>query len=102
MSSHRCMKIATRGKQAAEVIASVDAVDDATVKISLKKPFAPLLALLSLNNAAAIIIPSENAGQDPLTSFVGTGPYMLKERKPDQFIQLARFDGYKSRDGEPN
>jgi len=41
----------------------VDAVDDSTVKISLKKPFAPLLALLSLNNAAAIIIPSENAGR---------------------------------------
>ena len=61
-SLQRWMKIATRGKQAAEVIASVDAVDDATVKISLKKPFAPLLALLSLNNAAAIIIPSENAG----------------------------------------
>ncbi|MDX8493233.1 ABC transporter substrate-binding protein [Mesorhizobium sp. VK22B] len=101
-SLQRWMKIATRGKQAAEVIASVDAVDDNTVKITLKKPFAPLLALLSLNNAAAIIIPSENAKQDPLTSFVGTGPYMLKDRKPDQFIQLARFDGYKSRDGEPN
>ena len=27
---------------------------------------------------------------------------MLKERKPDQYIQLARFDGYKPRDGEPN
>ena len=37
-----------------------------------------------------------------MKDFIGTGPYMLKERKPDQYIQLARFDGYKSREGEPN
>lgn len=101
-SLQRWMKVATRGKQTAETVSAVEAVDDNTIKITLNKPFAPLLSLLSLNNAAAIIIPSEVAGQDPLTSFVGTGPYMLKERKPDQFIQLARFDGYKSRDGESN
>jgi peptide/nickel transport system substrate-binding protein len=101
-SLQRWMKVATRGKQAAETIAALDAVDDHTVKITLKKPFAPLLSLLSLNNAAAIIIPAKSAAEDPLASFVGTGPYMLKERKPDQYIQLARFDGYTSREGEPN
>jgi peptide/nickel transport system substrate-binding protein len=101
-SLQRWMKVATRGKQAAETVTAVEAVDDNTVKLTLNKPFAPLLSLLSLNNAAAIIIPSEIAGEDPLASFIGTGPYMLKERKPDQFIQLARFDGYASPDGEPN
>jgi peptide/nickel transport system substrate-binding protein len=99
-SIQRWEKIATRGKQAAEVIASVEAPDANTVKITLKKPYAPLLSLLAFNNAACIIIPSENAGEDPMTKFIGTGPYMLKDRKPDQYIQLARFDGYKSRDGE--
>ncbi|QEN86379.1 ABC transporter substrate-binding protein [Labrys sp. KNU-23] len=101
-SLQRWTKIATRGKQTAEMIAAIDATDDHTVKITLKKPYAPLLALLAFNNAAAIIIPAKNAGQDPLTSFIGTGPYKLKERKPDQFIQLARFDEYASRPGEPN
>ncbi|WP_246671347.1 ABC transporter substrate-binding protein [Mesorhizobium sp. 8] len=101
-SLERWEKIATRGKQAAEVIAGIEAPDTNSVKITLKKPYAPLLSLLAFNNAAAIIIPSENAGEDPLTKFVGTGPYLLKDRKPDQFIQLARFDGYKSRDGESN
>ena len=33
----------------------------------------------------------------PLTQFVGTGPYMFKERKPDQYVQLVRFDGYSAR-----
>ena len=29
-----------------------------------------------------------------MTEFVGTGPYRFKERKPDQYVQLVRFDGY--------
>ena len=101
-SLNRWMKIATRGRQAAEVITGVEAVDDATVKITLSKPYAPLVALLSLNNAAAIVLPSENTAQEPLETFVGTGPYELAERRPDQYIQLKRFENYASRDGEPD
>lgn len=101
-SLQRWMTIASRGKQTAEVIASVEAPDDATVVITLTTPYAPLTSLLSLNNAAAIVIPEENAGQDPLESYVGTGPYELKERVPDQYIQLVRFEEYASREGEPN
>lgn len=101
-SLERWMRIATRGKQAAEVIDSVVATDDATVTITLSTPYAPLVALLSFNNAAAIIIPAANADQDPLESFIGTGPYKLQERVPDQYIQLVRFDGYQSLEGEPN
>ena len=40
--------------------------------------------------------------ENPLKEPVGTGPYKLKERKPDQYIQLVRHDGYKSRAGEPD
>jgi peptide/nickel transport system substrate-binding protein len=65
----------------------------------LKQPYAPLTSLLAFNNSAAIIIPSEKQAE-PMKEFIGTGPYMLKERKADQYIQLVRFDGYKSRDGE--
>ncbi len=28
--------------------------------------------------------------ENPLKEPVGTGPYKLKERKPDQYIQLVR------------
>ena len=38
---------------------------------------------------------------NPLKESVGTGPYKFKERKPDQYIQLVRFDGYSPRAGEP-
>lgn len=101
-SLERWMAIATRGKQTAETIETVEAVDPLTVRITLNKPFAPLVSLLSLNNSAAIVIPEENAEGAELTEIVGTGPYKLEERQPDQYIQLVRFDGYESRDGEPN
>jgi peptide/nickel transport system substrate-binding protein len=98
-SLNRWEQVASRGKQVAGFIDSITAIDPATVKIVLKQPYAPLTSLLAFNNSAAIIIPAGK--QDvPLKEFIGTGPYMLKERKPDQYIQLVRFDGYKSRSGD--
>lgn len=96
-SLNRWMNVATRGKQAADVISGVEAVDPLTVRITLKTPYAPLVSLLAFNNSAAIILPAEKQA-DPLTEFVGTGPYVLTERRADQYIQLSRFDGYKSRE----
>ena len=100
-SLNRWLKIASRGKQVAPILAGIEASGDLAVKITLKEPYAPLLAFLAFNNAAAIIIPAAN-NEDTLTKFVGTGPYMLKERKPDQYIQLVRYPGYASRAGEPD
>lgn len=98
-SLQRWTKLASRGKQAAGFIESISATDPATVIIKLKQPYAPLASLLAFNNSAAIIIPAEKQ-DEPMKEFIGTGPYMLKERKADQYIQLARFDGYKPRTGE--
>ncbi|MBB3134519.1 peptide/nickel transport system substrate-binding protein [Rhizobium pisi] len=97
----RWTKIASRGKQVAGFIDKIAAPDPATVTITLKQPYAPLTSLLAFNNSAAIIIPSEKQ-DEPMKEFIGTGPYMLKERKADQYIQLVRFDGYKSREGDSN
>ncbi|MDK1373809.1 MULTISPECIES: ABC transporter substrate-binding protein [unclassified Sinorhizobium] len=100
-SLDRWMKTASRGKQTAATIAGVEAVDPLTVKISLNAPYAPLVSLLAFNNSAAIVLPSEKQAE-PMVDFVGTGPYKLKERKADQYIQLERFDAYASPDGESN
>ncbi len=100
-SLNRWTKLASRGKQAGGFIESITAQGPATVVIKLKQPYAPLTSLLAFNNSAAIIIPASKQA-DTMTDFIGTGPYMLKERKPDQYIQLVRFDGYKPRDGESN
>ena len=100
-SLKRWMEVASRGKQTAGFVESVEAVDGSTVKLTLKSPYAPLLALLAFNNAAAVIMPAGKM-ENPMKEPVGTGPYKLKERKADQYIQLVRHDGYKSRAGEPD
>ncbi|CAN7685862.1 ABC transporter substrate-binding protein [Rhizobium sp. LjRoot258] len=98
-SLNRWVKLASRGKQAGAFILSIAATDPATVVIKLKQPYAPLASLLAFNNSAAIIIPAEKQA-DTMTDFIGTGPYMLKERKADQYIQLVRFNDYKPRSGD--
>ena len=100
-SLNRWMKVASRGKQAASFIEKIEATDPSTVTITLKQPYAPLVSLLAFNNSAAIVLPAEKQ-DEPMKEFIGTGPYMLKERKADQYIQLVRFDGYTSRSGDSN
>lgn len=100
-SLNRWMEMASRGKLAAGHVTGIEAVDDLTVRITLSAPFAPLPSLLALNNSAAVIMPEEKVA-GPLDHPVGSGPYMLKERAPDRYIQLVRFDGYKPREGEPD
>ncbi|MGN8116620.1 ABC transporter substrate-binding protein [Labrys sp. 22185] len=100
-SLKRWLTVASRGQQVAPNVAEIAAVDPSTLRIRLKQPYSPLPALLAFNNSAAVILPSEHQ-EAPLKEVVGTGPYKLKERKPDQYIQLVRFEGYRSRDGEPD
>ena len=100
-SLKRWTETATRGKGAAKVISSIEAPDANTIRITLKQPYSPLTALLAMNNAAAVIMPKGKIAP-VLTEIVGTGPYQLKARVPDQYIQLVRFDGYKQREGEPD
>ncbi|GAA2876582.1 peptide/nickel transport system substrate-binding protein [Aminobacter niigataensis] len=100
-SLKRWLEVASRGKLVAANVDKLEAVDDYTVQVTLKQPFAPLTALLAFNNSAAVVLPSEKIAET-LAEYVGTGPYMIKERKADQYLQLVRFDGYKAREGEPD
>lgn len=100
-SLNRWLKLATRGKGAADKIAEIKAVGPDTVQITLSTPYAPLLSLLAFSNSAAAIYPSENQA-DQLEKVVGTGPYQVGERVPDQYLQLVRFDGFKPREEPTN
>lgn len=77
----RWMAVNSKGKQVAEVVESLSEDGPNTVVVKLKSRYAPLLATFS---QASVIMPSEKIA-DTLTEFVGTGPYALKERKPDQY-----------------
>lgn len=99
-SLDRWGKVSSRGKIAFERIASVAAPDKYTVQIKLSTPFSPLLSFLAFQNTAAAIFPKEiadQAGAKPVKEYIGTGPYMFKEWKPDVYIRIVRFDDYSAR-----
>lgn len=100
-SLQRWMTVAARGRQTKDYVESVTAPDAKTIRFVLKRPFAPLMSLLSLQTSAAIILPAAKQAS-PMTEFIGTGPFRFAERLPDRYIRLTRFDGYVARDEAAN
>jgi peptide/nickel transport system substrate-binding protein len=95
-SLKRWMEVSPRGKSVSAQVESLTAKGPLSVEITLKNAYAPLLAQLAMPSGMAAIMAKETIAQ-PLKDFVGTGPYQFKERKPDQYVLLARFDGYSAR-----
>ena len=73
-------------------IDKVEAVDPATVRITLKSPNSYLLYNLSLGDAG--IMHPKSAGTNDRQP-IGTGPFMFKERKEGDSIAFAKFSGYR-------
>jgi len=95
-SLRRWMEVSPRGKSVAAQVADLTAKGPLTVEISLKNAYAPLLSQLAMASGMAAIMAKESLAQ-PLREYVGTGPYRFKERRPDQYVLLTRFDGYSAR-----
>lgn len=86
-------------------IASIEAPDERTAVVTLSKPNAALLAILT----QVMMVPEHLLGsKDPAelansdwwsTEPVGTGPFKFVEYVSDQYVELAAFDGY--RHGRP-
>jgi len=95
-SLQRWMEVSPRGKAVAKEVASIEAKGPNTVELKLKTPYAPLLSQLALPTGMAAILAKESIAPQ-LKDFIGTGPYKFKERRPDQYTLLTRFEGYASR-----
>ncbi|MFT3719173.1 ABC transporter substrate-binding protein [Pseudorhodoferax sp.] len=95
-SLQRWIEQAPRGKAVGRQLEHLQAKGPLTVEIALKSPYAPLLAQLALPSGMAAIMAKESIAT-PLKEFVGTGPYKFKERRPDQYLLLERFDKYSAR-----
>jgi ABC-type transport system substrate-binding protein len=80
---------------AAEAIASVEVVDEMTVKITTAEPYAPLLAQLSAYNLA-IMSPSAEGklNADYSKEPAGTGPFTLGAWTPGERLTLERNEDY--------
>jgi len=96
-SLNRWLEVATRGKGVADKVSSVEATGEYEVTITMNEPYSPLLSLLAFSNSAAAVYPEEIIDGELIGNVVGTGPYMIAEHMPDQYLQLVRFDGYSSR-----
>lgn len=79
------------------------ALDPETVQLTV--PSASFLHLTNIANRllnAAVIMPSEvleQAGDDPVTDIIGTGPYTFGEWVPDQSITIEKWADYQAIDG---
>ena len=90
----------TGAKAAYAMIASMSKTDDYTVVIQLNAPYGSILPALAYWSPGAAIMPAsiaDNAGIQPVTDYIGTGPYKFVAWRPDIDITLTRFDGYTSR-----
>ncbi len=62
--------------------------DGDRVKIILSKPYAPLLYELTELSAAVYPKDADGLGNNP----IGTGPYQFVDWRPNQYVQLTRFE----------
>ena len=81
-----------------EMVSSVEAVDDYTVKLTTSAPFAPMLLKLTQNTAYILsekaVTEAEADGGEYGENPVGTGCMTLKEYQPNDHCTLVRFDDY--------
>ncbi len=76
-----------------EGIEEVEAVDDATIRVTLSAPvFAFLYRLggMPVPNPTALQTMGDDFGRNP----IGTGPFMFKEYEPDSHVEYARNENY--------
>ena len=102
-SLNRWGAINGRGRVIYGRLNSISAPDDLTVEMIFDVPSGVLLSFLA--RAEAFIMPAsiaEAAGDQALTEFVGTGPFMFGEHMVDQHLRMVRFDDYVPRDEEPD
>ncbi|HJR58082.1 MAG TPA: ABC transporter substrate-binding protein [Vicinamibacterales bacterium] len=78
-----------RGRTGAyRLLGAVDALDDYTVKFTLKEPFASF----PINLVMGIV--QDGSGAANSRQPIGTGPYRLMSFVPDDRVELAPFDGH--------
>ncbi|HET6971922.1 MAG TPA: ABC transporter substrate-binding protein [Phenylobacterium sp.] len=78
-------------------ITSIEAPDPQTVRVVLDKPFAGFLATIARVDCGgtAILHPSSVGADGAWREPVGTGPFRITAWKHNQYVDLARFPGYR-------
>lgn len=77
-----------------KVIKSIEMIDSAHVRISLRTAFSRFLHLLTLTGASIVDRPDEDNSFGPFRYPVGTGPFKLGSIVEGKSIELIRNDNY--------
>ena len=76
----------------------IEKVDDATVRVVLKQPFAPILTIFEPGSATMVpkhIYDGSDPRQNAMNNTpIGTGPMKLKEWRRGEYIHLVRNEDY--------
>jgi len=101
-SMKRWGEFGARGKLLMGDAVSVEATGKYEVTLKLSAPNGAWKSLISDVNGGLGIYPAEiasKAGAEPIQQedYIGTGPYKFKEWRPNRYVEVERFDGYKPR-----
>lgn len=78
-------------------LSGVEAVDDHTLRIRLRRPHAEFLQVLAHPSLAPVPEVGEDGAEDFADRPVGNGPFRMAEAwQPNQFIRVTRFEGHPS------
>ncbi|MCW2780371.1 MAG: Peptide/nickel transport system substrate-binding protein [Marmoricola sp.] len=104
-SLDRWMKLSTYAQLVAADIVSIKATGKLTVAMKLKQDSALILTALTFPNQQAAIYPAsvvKAAGDQPIKSFIGTGPFKFDSQQVGVETTLSRFADYKPRTDAPS
>jgi peptide/nickel transport system substrate-binding protein len=91
----RNMASTSTRKNELKEIDKIEVLDNKTVKIQLKRPYAPFLSVLT-DRAGMMVSPAavKKYGDDFVNHPVGTGPFVFKERVKGSTITLEKNPNY--------
>lgn len=101
-SMERWGKFGARGKLLMAAATSVEATGKYEVTLKLSAPNGAWKNLVADVNGGLAIYPAEiaeKAGNKPIEQkdYIGTGPYKFVEWRPNRYVEVEKFDKYKSR-----
>ncbi len=85
-----------RGANVLAPVASIEAVDDYTVQVTLESPYSPFLVNIAHSPATLIVNQQavEELGEEYCLNPVGTGPYIVTEAESNGDAVMEAFDDH--------
>ncbi|WP_237458408.1 ABC transporter substrate-binding protein [Pontibacillus yanchengensis] len=81
-------------------VESIEVMSPTKIKFNLSETYAPFLSYVASTNAAIVSKKVVEENGDLMQVAVGTGPFKFEEWKPDNYVELSKFEDY-YKEGQP-